>query len=322
MIALGRLPLAYSLLLVGTAWVAPAGSFKELQVLAANGPQNTTPEFRSADDPLKPAPLQNRGAPLPRTPAECQIVINSSDPSEKAASGIADPFHIVLCAGPKDHGPGEHDYPLWQKRWSRLLALARNVQVSSAWEWPSPQQFQEAQAVVFYSDNPGWNTNRAAELDSALARGCGLVFIHWAVDGHSDVDALAERIGLAWQGSSSRFRHGPLDLQLQPGPFTRGLGAIHFVDESYWNLVGNTNRIDLLGSAVEQGSARPLVWTRTVSHGRVFVNILGHYTWTFDDPLFRLLVLRGICWAGGQPIDRLSALALVGARIEGTGSGP
>jgi len=47
----------------------------------------------------------------------------------------------------------------------------------------------------------------------------------------------------------------------------------------------------------------------------VFVSILGHYNWTFDDPLFRLLVLRGACWAAGEPVDRLSELATVGARV-------
>ena len=40
------------------------------------------------------------------------------------------------------------------------------------------------------------------------------------------------------------------------------------------------------------------------------------YTWTFDDPLFRVLVLRSICWAAGETdVDRLSELAVVGARL-------
>jgi type 1 glutamine amidotransferase len=51
--------------------------------------------------------------------------------------------------------------------------------------------------------------------------------------------------------------------------------------------------------------------------GRVFGCIPGHYTWTFDDPFFRLLVLRGICWSARQDdVDRLSELSLVGARVQ------
>ena len=127
---------------------------------------------------------------------------------------------------------------------------------------------------------------------------------------------LARRIGLAWQGGVCKFRHGPVDLKLEPGPLTAGLGPLHLVDESYWNLVGDAHDCQVLATAVEDGAARPLVWTRTQDKGRVFVCIPGHFTWTFDDPLFRLLCLRGICWAGGQPPDRLSNLALTGARVQ------
>ena len=50
--------------------------------------------------------------------------------------------------------------------------------------------------------------------------------------------------------------------------------------------------------------------------GRVFVSIPGHFSWSFDDPLFRILLLRGIAWAGREPVDRFNELALPGARIE------
>jgi type 1 glutamine amidotransferase len=221
----------------------------------------------------------------------------------------------VLCAGPKDHGPGEHDYPLWQKRWAKLLALADGVNVSTAQVWPSTEQLAAADVIVFYSNNPGWNARRASELDAFLARGGGLVDLHWAVEGHKHVDELAERIGLAWRDGHSKFRHGPLDLELHPHPLASGLDRLHFIDESYWQLVGDPQRIDLLASAVEEGASRPLLWTRTQGRGRVFVSIPGHYTWTFDDPLFRVLILRGICWVAGQPMDRLAELATLGARL-------
>ena len=50
--------------------------------------------------------------------------------------------------------------------------------------------------------------------------------------------------------------------------------------------------------------------------GRVFVCIPGHYMWTFDDPLYRVLVLRGIAWAAGEAdVNRFNELALIGARV-------
>ena len=171
--------------------------------------------------------------------------------------------------------------------------------------------------VVFYSNNPGWDAAKAAELDRFLARGGGVVLIHYAVDGHEAVDALADRIGLAWQGGKSAFRHGPLDVDFSRAkhPITRGFDKLRLLDESYWNLVGDPASVDVLGTGVEDGQPRPLFWTRQAGKGRVFVSIPGHFTWTFDDPLFRVLILRGIAWTASEPVDRFNELATLGARI-------
>jgi putative heme-binding domain-containing protein len=270
--------------------------------------------FLLTESPLQPAPIEARGEPPLRSPADIEPVLLAA---KNSAAISAAPLHIVLCAGPKDHGPGEHDYPLWQKRWASLLGLADNVTVSTAWEWPSVEQWREAHVIVFYSDNPGWNSAHAAELEAFLARGGGAAFIHFAVDGHDFVEALARSIGLAWRGNFSKFRHGALDLALADSAITAGFKQVHLVDESYWALVGSLEGAHTLATAVEDGQPRPLLWTRTQGNGRVFVCIPGHYTWTFDDPVFRLLLLRGISWAAGQPVDRLAELATIGARMPG-----
>jgi type 1 glutamine amidotransferase len=264
-------------------------------------------------EPLPPAPLERPGAPPPRSRAEVAAALAGSAPP--AAPGKK--LRVVLVSGPKDHGPGEHDYPLWQRRWLNLLSLDETVHVMLANGWPSPAQLRLADVLVFYSANSSWTAARAKELDAFLARGGGAVYLHYAVNGQRDVDALAERIGLAWRPGRSRFRHGPLEVTTDPKhPITRGLGKLKFVDESYWELTGDEKRVVVLGTGVEEGRARPLLWARQHGKGRVFVSILGHYSWTFDDPLFRLLVLRGICWSAGEPADRLSDLATVGALVE------
>jgi type 1 glutamine amidotransferase len=261
--------------------------------------------------PLDAAPIEAAGEPPPRSRKEFEAFLKR----QASATNSSKRLHILLAAGPKDHGPGEHDYPLWQKRWKQLLPLADNVEVSTTADWPKPEQFQQADIIVFYSNNPGWEAARGPELDRFLQRGGGLVYLHFAVDGHKAVDELSQRIGLAWRGGGSKFRHGAVDLQLTDHPLATGLGKLDLVDESYWQLVGDEKNIQLLASGIEEGKPRPLIWTREQGSGRVFVSILGHYTWTFDDPLFRLLVLRGICWSAHEPMDRLSELATVGARF-------
>ncbi|MBI4586451.1 MAG: ThuA domain-containing protein [Planctomycetes bacterium] len=87
---------------------------------------------------------------------------------------------------------------------------------------------------------------------------------------------------------------------------------MRFTDETYWPLVGNFEGIEVLATAEEEGRSHPMLWTFSPqggSKGRVFVSILGHYESTFDDPLFRLLILRGLAWAAGEPAGRLQGLA-------------
>ena len=262
--------------------------------------------------PLSPAPLEIRGEPPARKRGEFESLLGNP---VSASVVKRRPLKIVLCDGPKDHGPGEHDYPLWQTRWTKLLGLAEGVTVETAQRWPSADQLASANVIVFYSNNPDWNAARATELDAFQNRGGGLVYIHYAVDGQKHCDELAERIGLAWRGGASKFRHGPLNLKLQPHEITAGLSSVEFVDESYWALVGSEKNIQLLASGVEEGKPQPLMWTKETNGGRVFVSLPGHYTWTFDDPLFRLLLLRGMAWSAREPVARLADLSTVGARI-------
>jgi len=269
-------------------------------------------------NPLEPAPLAKPGAPAPRSwaslPEPLRAAINAPFPN------ASKPLRLLLCAGPKDHGPGEHDYPLWLERWSRLLALAPGVTVATSMTFPTSAQLAAADTAIFFSRNPGWNPAAAARLDEFTQRGGGLVYLHWAVEGGSDVLLLAERIGLATQGGvSTKYRHGPvrLDFVTRDHPITRDFpDTLDLDDETYWNLRGDPARLTPLATAIEEVTPRPQLWVREQHQGRVCVCIPGHHTWTFDDPLYRLLVLRAISWTSHQENpDRLSSLSTIGARM-------
>ena len=70
-------------------------------------------------------------------------------------------FRVVLVAGPKDHGAGEHDYPAWQKAWAALVRRAAQVEVATGWEWPAREEFRKADVLVFYQHGD-WTADRAA----------------------------------------------------------------------------------------------------------------------------------------------------------------
>jgi type 1 glutamine amidotransferase len=224
---------------------------------------------------------------------------------------------MVLVAGKKDHGPGEHDYPAWQIQWGQLLAAAPEVTVDAAWDFPTDQQLDEADVVIFFQKGD-WDDHRQEKIDAYLRRGGGAVYIHWAVNGNDRAADFSQRIGLASRGGSIRYRHGPLTLNIHntDHPIVRNFDGLQLYDESYWLLSGDVDQVTLLASSVEDGESRPQLWTHEKDSGRVFVSIPGHYSWTFDDPLFRVLLLRGIAWTAREPVDRFNELAPLGARIK------
>lgn len=264
---------------------------------------------------LKPANLQFPFLPPIRSRLELNTVLRNSMQGDADQSGK--PLRILWVSGPKDHGPDEHDYPLQQRRWAKLLSMADNVKIDTITRWPTEDQFNNADVVVFYWDYPAFTEENGKQLDKFLERGGGMVYLHYAVDATANPQALANRIGLAWKGGSSKFRHGRVELDFSGSkhPITEGFGTTVFEDESYWELVKGNKEINVLATGKEDGHPIPLIWTTTAGKGKVFVSILGHFNWTFDDPLFRLLLLRGIAWAGDQPINRLEDLTTIGARL-------
>src|SRR5262249_22516053 len=142
-------------------------------------------------EPLVPAAIERPGAPEPRPRAEVEAALAGM----RVPDGPGRKLRVLLAAGPKDHGPSEHHYPLWQRRWFTLLSLAENVSVEMDEGWPGAERLKKADVLVIYSANPGWTAEAGKELEAFLARGGGAVFIHWAVNGHRAVEALSDRIG-------------------------------------------------------------------------------------------------------------------------------
>jgi type 1 glutamine amidotransferase len=226
-------------------------------------------------------------------------------------------LRILLCAGPKDHGPDEHDYPLWLDRWKTLLSLETNVVVSMSTGFPGSEQLRDADVAVFYNGNPDWNLQRATELDEFHQRGGGVVYLHYGIDGGKEPAAMSERSGLAFT-LGSKFRHGEFNLVFsdKSHPITRNFSTLHFTDETYWNMRGEEKSLNILATSIEDAAPRAQLWTMERNQSRIVGCIPGHYTWTFDDPLYRVLVLRSICWAAKEEkVDRLADLALIGARF-------
>jgi type 1 glutamine amidotransferase len=258
------------------------------------------------------------------------------------------PLEVILLADRKDHGEHEHDYPRWQARWALLLggeaasderaanlygpdilapALkqgAAGVHVTRVDHWPNPDQWAAADLVVAYCYLP-WDAKRMREVTKFLERGGGLVVIHSAT--WTRPKASAEVAEVTGVGGFQRWRHGQLSLQIMKADHAicRGLPAnIQWIDEPYWPPTPQVDpkRVDLLVGSHEETepgqsetALQPQFWTYKKGKGRVFGCVPGHYTWTFDDPFFRFLLLRGIAWAAGEEPYRFDDLVLRGVAV-------
>jgi len=265
---------------------------------------------------LRPAPSmpleRPNHAPPVRTAAEVAQVLAGSITEGQTYR----PLQIVLVAGPKDHGPNEHDYPAWLIQWGQLLTAAENIRIDTAWEFPSAEQLSQADVCLFFQKGD-WNRQRAEAMDAYFQRGGGALYLHWAVNGNDSANDFAKRIGIASRAGRIGFRHGPLSLRIDNSkhPILRNIERLDLLDESYWLLVQSDLQVDILASSEEDGSFHPQLWTAEPGKGRVLVSIPGHYSWTFDDPIFRTILLRGIAWIAREPIDRFNELVPLGARM-------
>jgi type 1 glutamine amidotransferase len=286
-------------------------------------------------------------APPPPEPvlrSEVEAVLAKAATPQKPARRL----RVVLLADKKDHGEHEHDYPVWQERWALLFggrtaskveqvnlcgaaiadakatAGAESVEVARAWNWPTEEQFASANVIVAFC-YLAWTDEHQRQIKQYLERGGGLVLIHSAT--WTKPKASAGVAALVGVGGFTKFRHGPMQVEITANnhPICRGLPAkFSFLDEPYWPptppLTGD--RVTALAVSrekpdkdSEQTAPQPMFWTCQTGRGRVFGCVPGHYTWTFDDPWFRLLLLRGIAWAGGEPATRFDSLAVRGARV-------
>jgi len=288
--------------------------------------------------------------PEPRSRSEVKAVL-AKVPKPPARKKLRE-LNVLLVAFKKDHGDNEHDYPLWQKRWAVLLggkeagqerqvnmygpapkgrnrgiAGAPKVSVSTAYGWPSDEQFDEADLVAFFC-YVQWDRAKLAQAKKYLSRGGGIVIMHPAVIAPKESgldDELAALIGLAWKQGQTRWRHGQMDLKITAPdhPICLGLPeTIRVLDEPYWPFTGDRSKVTVLVTSDEtiskdskETKPEPMFYTCERGKGRVFNCVLGHYTWTFDDPYVRILMLRGMAWAAGESPYRFDPLVLRGIKL-------
>jgi len=266
--------------------------------------------------------------PVKRDPAEVQRIVGPMGRREPSRD-----LTIVWVWGiDKLHAKETHEYAWVMDRYvNTLLPQVPRVTVIPSMYFPRKALWEKADLVVFYlwPRGKGWDYGL---IDAYQKRGGGLIFIHMALMQGSGED-LAKRIGLAWDLKKDGTKWGVLptpvtvtDAARKSPIFERFPASFHLAEEFYWRLRGDPKGITPLvtspaGPAIANkplpgpprpedldGKSWPVMWTAEVGRGRVFVSGAGHNYFTFNDPFFRIILLRAMAWTMHGSFDPFKPL--------------
>jgi hypothetical protein len=168
-----------------------------------------------------------------------------------------------------------------------------------------------------------WALSKAQQdgLKSYISSGKGFVCLHISTCLPSGWSEYHDITGGGWiTGASFHPPYGKFTVNVSnPGHAgVRGVSDFPTNDELYMGLAYKEgNEVYLTGTAEEgthpwgpqrepkhmSGGIFPLGWTRTYGNGKVFVLLLGHDGQSFQTPEFQRIVLNGVNWATGSPMD-------------------
>ena len=238
---------------------------------------------------------------------------------------------ILLVAGPKSHGPGEHDHPAGCQLLARHLASAGlDLAPAVSTGWPKdPAQLAAAATLVIYGD--GNQAHPAKDHLDALQQhytaGKGLVVLHWALEPSDPAmaglltEALGGRFETDWSVNPIWTLRDPLFAE---HAVTRGVGSFAVEDECYFHLrlregvvpvLRGLPPVGVLGAdgpysgnrhvraALAAKEPQVLAWAVENGNGsRGFGFSGGHFHRNWSQPELLRLVLNGIVWTAGVEV--------------------
>ena len=257
-----------------------------------------------------------RVAPRPNKPMPREEVMKLTGDWKDAK--LSRDIRILWLYGPEDHGGGEHDYIRIKELFVPMLETIPRVTVEEAYQFPSQEQFDRADLMIQFLHLPDLTDEQLKLFQGFVNRGGSVVSIHESciVRPVERANKLAGCIGCSWQGNRDshwgKFSHDhPLFLKTEHPAFAGLPRSVLLNDESYWSLLKRDN-VEVIGTIASrsnkdsapfadilksEGARSEAFWTYTSGKGRVFGTTTGHYTYTYYDPIYRLILLRGIAWS-------------------------
>lgn len=238
---------------------------------------------------------------------------------------------ILLIAGSRSHGTGEHEFRagclLLQHCLNQVPGISSEVASNG---WPtSDSAFEGVDAILIYADggngHPAIKPERLQRLQTLMDKGVGLGCAHYGVEVPKGEpgEALLRWIGGYFEMFWSVNPHWEADFtRLPKHPITRGVKPFKINDEWYYHMrfpegmkgvtpiltalppAATLNRPDgphsgnpAVRASVARGESQPVMWcTVRKDGGRGFGFTGGHFHRNWSDENFRKIVLNGLLW--------------------------
>jgi type 1 glutamine amidotransferase len=259
--------------------------------------------------------------------AEVDPYDQSSVPLEKQPT---DPNlkKIVLVAGHRSHGPGEHEFfagcALLMKLLQETPGLAP-VMVRDGWP-KNDKTFEGAKSVVFFMDggsgHPIIQKGHRDVVQQLMDKGVGFVNLHYAVEyPKSQSDHVLQWLGGYYETNYSTNPHWKAEIKKLPEhPITRGVKPFTINDEWYFNIrfkpeskqvtpilmaTPPDNKRGTAAAKEHKGRAEILAWAfDRANGGRSFGFTGGHFHKNWGEENFRRLVVNAILWTAKVDVPK------------------
>ncbi len=252
------------------------------------------------------------------------------------SSALADK-QILLIAGSRSHGAGEHEFRAGCLLLADCLQKIPGIHATVASNgWPSDETvFRTADAILFYADggggHPAIQPARLKLIDELAAKGVAICTAHYGVEVPAGPPGFAMlrwtggyfepywSVNPTWKATFNTFPQHPI---------TRGVQPFSIDDEWYYHMrfvpemVGVTPILNVVPpletvrqpdgthssnpwvrSEVSRGIPQTLMWAfERPTGGRGFGFTGGHYHQNWGNENFRRLVLNALVWAAGAEV--------------------
>ena len=240
---------------------------------------------------------------------------------------------VLIVAGSRSHGPGDHEFFAGSAILMNLLKQNPNVFPIMARDgWPKNEKlFDTADCIVMYMDggggHPAIKPERMKRIQKQLDRGAGWVNLHYAVEYPKEPgkSVLGWMGGYYEQGYSINPHWDAHIRSLPKHEITRGVKPFTIRDEWYYgmrwtdDMKGVTPILQALPpdgtrgtdhTKAHKGEIETMAWAYErpdAAKGRSFGFTGGHFHRNWADENFRRVVVNAILWCAHEGVPAQGA---------------